>query len=156
MRALRSGARVAGALLLATLLSACEWPRFGGDDIPPDPGPPALREQAVAFAEGFLAQVDAGAIDETWASVARHLQERAGRPAWNETLRSMRRDLGPFEVRELRRYGYAEALEDAPPGVYFVLDFDSRFARRVLAERVVCSLENAEAWRVAGYFAVER
>ncbi len=146
---------LAAALLAATGLGGCEWPRFGADDIPADPGPPALREHAVAFAEGFLARVDAGAVDATWDEVATSLQERAGRATWNETLRSMRRDVGPLVERELRRYGYAEELEDAPPGVYFVLDFDTQFARRALAERVVCALENDEHWRVAGYFAVE-
>lgn len=144
------------ALWLALTLAGCEGLRCGGDDIPSDPGPPALRDLAVAFAFGFLEVLDTGEVEATWSDVATSLQQRAGRDAWSATLKSARAGLGPLVERKLRRYGYAEELEDAPPGSYFVLDFDSQFSDGVAGERVVCVLEDDEFWRIAGYFITER
>jgi hypothetical protein len=142
--------KIPTAFALAIGLVACDW--SGRADLPLDPGPQELKEPALAFAMAFLALVDAGEIAETWPLVARAVQQRSGRETWQATLRSTRAALGPMISRELSRHGFAEELADAPPGSYFVFDFESEFEQGAVVERVVCSLEGGTAWRAAGYF----
>jgi len=63
----------------------------------------------------------------------------------------MRAPLGRPIARELTSAAYAEALVDAPPGKYFMVEFESQFADARCGERVVAMYEHG-AWRVAGYF----
>ncbi len=140
---------LAATLVSAVLVVGCDW---GRGDLPKDPGSEAPRAAARAFAEAFLAAADAGEVADTWPLVAETLRQRSGREVWEATLRSTRAALGSLRSRELSRHGFSETLAEAPPGDYFVFDFNSEFERAMVVERVVCVLQGSEGWRVAGYF----
>jgi hypothetical protein len=63
----------------------------------------------------------------------------------------MRAPLGHLVVRELAGAAYTDQIVDAPPGHYFMVEFDSQFSDAACGERVVAMFEHG-AWRVAGYF----
>lgn len=143
-----------GPILLASLASVSTSCQRGGlEEVFGEPGPEALREEAVAYASAFLTVVDTGASADTWAMVATTVQQRAGRDTWVRTLEAARAELGAQVSRRLARFGYTQELADAPPGEYFVLEFESNFERAAVVERVVCFRQGGRDWKVAGYFA---
>ncbi len=141
--------RVAGLALVffALGLGSC-----GRDDVFREEGPEALRAEALDFADTFLAALDRGAFADTWPMVATSIQLRTGEEAWMDGVRAARSAVGPVTERSLLRAGYRDTMADAPPGSYFVIEYDTTFGDTEAIERVVCFHEGAQEWRSAGYF----
>jgi hypothetical protein len=140
------------ALLLMAAVVGCEAQQRELPEVRPE----ALRAEAEGFATAFLEQLDAGEIAETWPLVAHNVQERADEATWTKVLGESREALGALRERALREYEYSEDVPEAPPGSYFVFDFESVFEAGDAVERVVCFLEGGERWRVAGYFTTKK
>ena len=142
MRAPKSRARSARLPLFAllALCLACA-PRGGPEDVD------AVGE----VASEFLRKLDAGDAAGAWPELAAPLRESVPESAWPAQIASMRAPLGRPVARELASAAYSEQLVDAPPGRYFLVEFDSQFSGARCGERVVAMFDQG-AWRVAGYF----
>lgn len=63
----------------------------------------------------------------------------------------MRGAVGDVKVRYLKQVGFVQNMEDAPPGRYAAVFFDTEFTRATVEEKVVFYQEGNN-WRLAGYF----
>jgi hypothetical protein len=131
--------RRARALALCAFALACA-PRGDASDI----------DAATEVATKFLRALDADSA-ETWRDLASPLRAAVPEAKWPAQISSMRAPLGAPGTRDLASALFTETLEGAPPGKYFVVEFESRFARASCGERVTLMFEKG-AWRVAGYF----
>ena len=106
---------------------------------------------ATGVAEEFLRALDAGNAGATWSELAAPLRAAVPEASWPAQIARMRAPLGPPVAHRLVSATFSEALADAPPGKYFVVEFESQFSSANAGERVVPMFESG-AWRVAGYF----
>ncbi|HEU4430226.1 MAG TPA: DUF4019 domain-containing protein [Myxococcota bacterium] len=105
---------------------------------------------ASGVASEFLDQLDRGAAEETWPALAAPLRASAPEAGWPAQIARMRAPLGRPVARQLASALFTETLPGAPPGRYFVIEYDAQFSDATCGERVVAMLEHG-AWRVAGY-----
>ena len=102
------------------------------------------------LATEFLSELDADPAS-TWRALAAPLRASVPEPQWPAQIAQMRAPLGRPIARELASAAFTEQLADAPPGKYFMVEFDSQFTDAACGERVVAMYEHG-TWRVAGYF----
>jgi hypothetical protein len=129
----------------ALLLALCAFalacaPRGDASDV----------DAASEVAKRFLRELDADPA-ATWRTLASPLRASVPEARWPAQIASMRAPLGAPGSRELASALFTEALAGAPPGKYFVIEFESRFSQATCGERVTLMFERG-AWRVAGYF----
>jgi hypothetical protein len=134
-------ARRRRALLAALLLGALACaPRGGAEDV----------DVATRLASDFLLALDADPRS-TWRELAEPLRASVPEALWPAEIARMRAPLGRPVARGLASAVFTEEIVDAPPGRYFMVEFDSQFTEAACGERVVATFERG-AWRVAGYF----
>ena len=97
----------------------------------------------------FLHELDADR--DTWDLLSESLKASMMKIAWSSTLLGLKGISGELIERQSGQAVFTDKLPDAPAGRYFICDFDSRFSRGNVTERVVLVLEN-EDWKIAGYF----
>jgi len=139
-------------VLIASCVLACNFEvNFGDDDgqVLSDPGPEKERTEAFSFASELLQSLDRG--EDIYPQVAPFLREVAPKPAFDATLSGLRGWVGTLKSREAKSYGYTESLEDAPPGHYFVISYDSEFQNGDAEEKVVVTYDET-GYALAGYF----
>lgn len=108
--------------------------------------------EAMAAAERWLALVDRGDAEASWAAAAKLLQSAVGEEAWTQSLRGVQGMLGRPRARDVTAVRYATELPGAPDGEYVVLEYTTEFERkRAGEERVVMMKEADGEWRAAGY-----
>ncbi len=129
------------ALFAALLLAFGCGPRGDAQDV----------EVATELASAFLRKLDANDASGAWRELASPLRERVPEAQWPAQIAQMRAPLGQPIARALASAAFTEELVDAPPGQYFMVEFESQFADATCGERVVAMFEHG-AWRVAGYF----
>ena len=129
------------ALLAAALLGSACGPRGDAQDV----------DIATSVAEKFLRALDAGDASETWRELASPLRAAVPETEWPAQIARIRAPLGRPVAHQLVSATFTEALAGAPPGKYFVVEFESQFGDASAGERVVPMFENG-AWRVSGYF----
>ena len=143
MRARRS--IVACLLLLAAIL-------FGGlgagGALAQDPRATAAQSAAVAW----LALVDDGEADASWAAAGQKFRAALTLEKWREALLKARTPFG----KTLSRAAISTKIEtnpkDAPEGEYAALIFDTSFENAARAgESVTMEHESDGNWRVIGY-----
>lgn len=138
---LRTGLPATRVLVLTALLGLACGPRGEPEDV----------DAVTEIAGAFLRALDAGEAASTWRELAPNLRESFSEETWPAQIERMRAPLGQPVRRELVSAAYTDSLADAPPGRYFVVEFESQFSRAACGERVVAAFERG-AWRVAGYF----
>ncbi len=129
------------ALFVALLLASACGPRGDAQDV----------DVATELASEFLRKLDANDASSAWRELAAPLRERVPEAQWPAQIAQMRAPLGRPVARVLASAAFAEELVDAPPGQYFMVEFESQFSDAACGERVVAMFEHG-AWRVAGYF----
>jgi len=137
------------------------WKRAarGGDPLPRNLPPPppddrdvAAQRAASAEAEAWLALLDGGRFEESWAEAAPFLQERAPRGTWMQSGESMKASLGKRLARKQVALLETANIPSGPTGRYVVVEYQSKFARKPVAfESVTEMLCDDGKWRVAGY-----
>jgi hypothetical protein len=125
--------------LLAALALGC-GPRGSKDDV----------AAVTQLASEFLRELDADPA-RAWRALAGPLRASVPEAQWPAQIAKMRAPLGKPLARELASAVFTEELVNAPPGKYFMVEFDSQFSDAACGERVVAMYERG-AWRVAGYF----
>lgn len=141
--------RLAAALLL--LLLGCDDPSSSDPSrLITDIGPEALRMEALAFADEFLALLDEGGAERSYPLLADFLKTEIDAPKWVSTIGTLRAAAGQRGERTRLGYGYTKTLEGAPRGSYFIIQYKTIFDRVPWTERVVVG-RGGDTWNVAGY-----
>ena len=141
MTSVRTLRRLLPLVLAAALLASACGPRGDAQDV----------DIATGVAENFLRALNAGEASETWSELASPLRTAVPEANWPAQIARMRAPLGRPVAHRLVSATFSEVLEDAPPGKYFVVEFESQFAGASAGERVVPMFEHG-TWRVSGYF----
>jgi hypothetical protein len=128
------------ALFAALALAFACGPRGDAQDV----------DAATRLATEFLSALDADP-SASWRELAEPLRASVPEAEWPAQIARMRAPLGRPVTRGLASAAFAEELVNAPPGRYFMVEFDSQFTEAACGERVVAMFEHG-AWRVAGYF----
>lgn len=115
--------------------------------------PDAAEERAQQAAEDWLAGVDAGDSDVTWAEAASGFRAAVTKAAWAESLGRVQNALGLAVSRSLASAEYKSELPGAPDGHYVVLTYNTSFEHKANGvETVVPHLDDDGQWHVSGYF----
>ncbi|WP_235893919.1 DUF4019 domain-containing protein [Oceanidesulfovibrio indonesiensis] len=113
----------------------------------------AAVENAVPAAEAWLALVDDGAYEQSWAEAASMFQAHLDSPEWAKMVDAVRTPLGLVQSRVLESATYASELPGAPDGHYVVIQYKTAFANKKQAmETVTPMLDKDGIWRVSGYY----
>jgi len=128
------------ALLAALALAFACGPRGDAQDV----------DAVTRLATDFLSALDADP-SSTWRELAEPLRASVPEAQWPAQIARMRAPLGRPIARGVASAAFTEALVNAPPGRYFMVEFDSQFTDAACGERVVAMFEHG-AWHVAGYF----
>jgi len=127
-------------LFAALALAFACGPRGSAEDV----------DAVTRLATEFLSALDTDP-GGTWRELAEPLRASVPEAQWPAQIAQMRAPLGRPITRGLASAAFTEELVNAPPGRYFMVEFDSQFTEAACGERVVAMFEHG-AWRVAGYF----
>jgi hypothetical protein len=152
--------RKVAAVLVLAIVSLVVFLTFGVKIriTPREQARATTAEEAAAPTEAaltFLATVDAGDYEKTWADVSPGLRNATNKTTWLLLLRTNRAALGTLQGRKRVGAGFADNLKDAPPGRYAVVAFESTFANTTIEEKIaMVFIDNA--WKIAGYHMKKR
>ncbi len=113
------------------------------------PAPASAAEPAPArAARQWLALVDAGKWQESWAGTAQSFQSLNTAATWESVSQTARVPLG----RVLSRTMTSAEHIPAPPGGLQLVRFRTDFANKAGATETLSLAREGASWRVAGYF----
>lgn len=129
-------------LWLFYLLCACGT-SFGGDN---------SLKSAIEASEHWLAILDQGQYDVAWDQAADVFKQKVSKEDWQRALEMARGRAGMMESRRVLSSESVAQLPDSPAGKYFVLQFQTKFAKiPPVIETVAPILDKDGQWRVSGY-----
>ena len=112
----------------------------------------AVTESPQSAAETFLALIDQGKYEESWAEASALLKDNVDAAQWAAHAGGYRQALGSLDHRLLDSIEFQDSLEDMPAGEYAFVVFDSTLADgSSAAEMVGLVLDDDAVWRVIGY-----
>jgi DNA-binding CsgD family transcriptional regulator len=150
-----------GGMLVMSLVIAAAVISLVGRPVGPGRGPSdtsvagaatAPDPAAIVAARDWLAQVDAGAWDGEWRTVAALARAQVTQAQWTAAIRAARQPLGPTLSRVAGDSVAATTLPNVPAGSYVVTHWRTTFAAKAGAVETVVLAREQGAWRVAGYF----
>ena len=109
---------------------------------------PAAETGAIQAAREWLALVDAGDWQGSWAATAQSFRTMNTAQAWQSASEGARVPLG----RVLSRSAGGEESIPAPPNGYRLVRFRTDFANRAGATETLSLAREGSGWKVAGYF----
>ena len=81
-------------------------------------------------------------------------QESATAEEFRSTMEERQAILGAFESRTLSTTRRLTTVPDAPPGDYFVFEFDGVYELRPEARERVTAVSESDDWRVVGIYLI--
>ena len=136
------------AFALLALSGAPEAAQDGAGQPAQAPAPSAAAESAATqAARQFLALVDAGEWDESWAATAESFRSNNTVEVWRSASESGRVPLG----RVLSRSLVGEESIPAPPHGLQLVRFRTDFANKPRATETLSLAREGGSWRIAGY-----
>jgi hypothetical protein len=142
MREMSRGRRLALAVL-GTWALAAKLPAAAQD--------PRLT-QAQAAGMQWLAQVDAGDVDGTYAAAARRFQSALTPEQWTAAVAGTRAQFGTMVRRTLANARSTDDIPGKPEGEFAMFLFRTEFTKRdVTMETLTLEHEADGKWRVVGY-----
>lgn len=138
-------------LLFVAFLSTCEVEYSSGDENHVESSSHTEEElnQVSASIRRFFQELETKG--NTWDLLSKELKESTAKLSWSSTLAGFNTIFGKNVERTYKSSTFTDSLPDAPPGRYYICDFDSTFSKMSASERIVLVLEE-EDWRIAGYF----
>ena len=113
----------------------------------------AAQDDARRRARAWLALVDQGQYGESWDTAAALFQASTSKEQWSAAAQRVREPLGQLSTRQFRAAEFRTALTGAPEGKYFIVHYDSAFAKKPSTREVLTLKQAPDAsWKVAGYF----
>lgn len=112
---------------------------------------PALAP-AVSSARGWLAMLDGQRWGESWDGAGAFFKSHVARAQWTSMVRGVRDPLGAVSSRNVRSVTETGSIQNAPPGQYVIVQFQTSFANRPNAVETVTLARENSSWNVIGYF----
>ena len=138
-------------LLFVALLSTCEVEYTSGDENHAESSSHTEEElnQVSVSIRRFFQELETKG--NTWDLLSNELKESTAKISWSSTLIGFSTVFGKVVERDYKSSTFTDSLPDAPPGRYYICDFDSTFSKMNASERIVLVLEEGD-WKIAGYF----
>jgi len=136
--------------------SSAETPTAGpSTPVDPNAADPntVAQDDARRGARAWLTLVDQGQYGKSWDTAAALFQSSTSKEQWSAAVQRVREPLGEVSTRRFRAAEFRTSLTGAPEGKYYVVHYDSAFAKKP-STREVLTLKQAPdtSWKVAGYF----
>jgi hypothetical protein len=146
-----------GMLIMSLLIAAFTLSPMLAGKVMPAPTAVAQASPGVQLTDpqpalGWLARVDAGRWDDSWAATAAYFRANVTQARWAELSRAVRPPLGAVTSRKLLGIQNMTSLPNAPDGHYAILRFQSVFANKPEALETVTLVFEEGRWKVLGYF----
>lgn len=101
----------------------------------------------------WLALVDAGDAQASWAQAASIFKSAVTVDQWTQASKAARSPLGPVTRRADPTGQYTKTLPGAPDGQYVLLQYPTSFEKKASSVETVTVQKDPDGqWRVAGYF----
>ena len=151
----------ASAMLLAAAaagFAACGGD--GGNSAQPTPVvPPAVdmrsdERAALRSVEAWLSLIDAGNYSEAYEATGSYFRENVTAEEFRNSMEERFAMLGALESRTLSTTQRLATVPDAPPGDYFVFEFDGVYERRPNARERVTAVSESGEWPVVGIYII--
>jgi hypothetical protein len=124
-----------------------------GANVPTAFGDGVGEKAAVAAAQAWLGEIDAGNYDKSWKDAAGYFRGAVTEKGWSDALNGTRKPLGSLLSRKLASARSATSLPGAPDGNYVVMQFDTTFSNKKAAvETVTFMREKDDKWKAVGYY----
>lgn len=118
----------------------------------PVAGQDQKQQDAEKATADWLALVDAHDYAGSWDKSAQFFKSALTKEQWEAKVKPVRDQIGELKSRKLKSAQYTETLPGAPPGKYFVMQYDSSYAVGPCIETAVPMQEKDGSWKVSGYF----
>ena len=144
--------------VVAAALAAC-----GGDGgsptAPTTPVTPPTdmrsdEDAARQSVEAWLSLLDAGDFSEAYEATASLFREGVTAEEFRLLMEDRLALLGAFESRTLSSTQRLTTIPDAPPGDYFVFEFDGVYELRPNARERVTAMSESDEWPVVGIYLI--
>ena len=143
------------ALLLLASVDACDFSALSTKPLEVLPANPDEERSASRAVSEFLEALDAGGPASAWPLVGESFRQGTAQTLWETGISGMRAAVGTPIHRTALGSAYTEAMPDAPPGRYFIFEFETEFSNATVTERVVPIFERNK-WRVVGYHLIKQ
>ncbi len=108
-------------------------------------------DDGLNVSKSWVAQIDAGQYDESYAAGSGAMREKVAQDKWSEVLKAIRSSWGPVVSRHQMSHVYKPNGFEGTEGEFLVITYETSFQRLPDAiELVVLRWEDGQ-WRGAGY-----
>src|SRR5258708_120989 len=114
--------------------------------------PEDATKDGIAAATKWVELVDAGKYDDAWASSADEIKTVGPKEGFAKMMEQTRSPLGKEVSRAVKDKAYAKDPQNAPPGEYVQIHFDTAFEDAKSATELVIVKKQADGvWKVGQY-----
>ena len=128
--------------LFCFLITATSRVRAGAED---------QIEGALSAAKAWVAQIDAGQYDESYAFGCDDLHDKVPQDRWEQILKALRAPWGSVVNRQQIRHDYKPNGFEGTEGEFMVITYDTSFQKNNAVTEVVVLKWDGGKWRGAGY-----
>jgi len=122
--------------------------------VPPVVGMQSDERAARQSVEAWLSLLDAGNYSAAYDATGSYFRENVTAQEFRTSMEERFELLGAFESRTLSSTQRLAMVPDAPPGDYFVFEFDGVYERRPNARERVTAVSESGEWPVVGIFII--
>ena len=108
-------------------------------------------DSALATSKAWVAQIDAGQYDESYAAGSGAMHDKVPQDRWAQVLKALRVPWGPVVSRTQVNHIYKPNGYEGSEGEFMVITYDTSFAKLGAATEVVVLRWEDGKWRGAGY-----
>ena len=131
----------------------------GGPAAPTTPTPPVVQapsdqDAARQSVDAWMALLDAGSYPEAYEATGSFFKEEVTAEEFRISMEERQAILGAVESRTLSSTQRAATLPDAPPGDYFVFEFDGVYELRPNARERITAVSESGGWPIVGLYLI--
>ena len=104
--------------------------------------------------DAWLALLDAGDYPATYDATGSFFQESVTAEEFRNKMEERQTILGALESRTLSSTQRLSTVPDAPPGDYFIFEFDGVYELRPNARERVTAVSESDGWPVVGIYLI--
>ena len=114
--------------------------------------PEEATKEGVAAATEWLEAIDAAKYDDAWATSADEIKTAGPKETFSKMMEQTRAPLGKEVSRTVKDHTYAKDPQNAPPGEYVQIHFDTSFeSAKSATELVIVKKQPDGVWKVGQY-----
>jgi hypothetical protein len=108
-------------------------------------------DNALAVSKTWVAQIDAGKYDDSYAFGCSDLHDKVPEDRWETVLKALRTPWGPVVSRQMTKHIYKPNGFEGSEGEFMVITYNTAFQKLDTATEVVVLKWDGGKWRGAGY-----